>query len=289
MVELTESPIGYDYVAISLTQSRINKGLLAIPVSLIENFPREKTKVHVFFDDTDFPIERNFTPYESSSRECRIGGMREFYAKKNIKGGDEIVIQFLGENHYRILSEKKFKSLVNKYQNEFDASENEHKAEEKIKALAIITNTDEKTVTTSEFLRLSKKTIEPRRYRGQRTARGKEIVPYSLRQLLAEVYKGKCQLTDFTFLMKNGKPYFEIHHIRADSGHHLKNLLVVSPNVHAQFEYSIVDERFDGEGWLRRVRFNEQEFAVKQFIDNLKIKFSKEVHLLNEPTHMLKK
>jgi hypothetical protein len=282
MVELIESAIDYDYVTIGLMQSRINKGLLAIPVSLTDNFPKKKTKVHVFFDDSDFPVERNFTPYESSSRECRIGGMREFYEKNNIKEGDEIVIQFLGENRYRISPEHKFKLFVNKYQNEFDTSESEQKAEEKIKSLAIITNTDKKTVMASEFLRLSRKAIRQRRYREQRSGRGKETVPYSVRQLLGDVYEGKCQLTDFAFLMKNGKPYFEIHHIRPDSGHHLKNLVVVSPNVHAQFEYANVEERFDEECWLRKVKFNEREFSVKQFIDNIKITFSKEVHLLKE-------
>jgi hypothetical protein len=281
MVELIESAVDYNYVTISLTQSRINKGLLAVPVSLTEKFPKRKTKVHVFFDDSDFQVERNFTPYDSSSRECRIGGMREFYKKNNIKEGDEIVIQFLGENRYRILSEHKFKLLVNKYQNEFDASENEQKAEEKIKSLAIITNTDKKTVMASEFLRLSRKAIRPRRYREQRSGRDKETVPHSVRQLLGEVYGGRCQLTDFTFVMKNGKPYFEVHHIRPDSGHHLKNLLIVSPNVHAQFEYANVEEYFDEQSWLRRVKFTEREFAVKQFIDKIKIKFSKEVHVLN--------
>lgn len=282
MVELIESTIDYDYVTIGLTQSRINKGLLAIPVSLTENFPKKKTKVHVFFDDSGFPVERNFTPYESSSRECRIGGMREFYEKNNMKEGDEIVIQLLDENRYRILSEHKFKLVVNEYQNEFDTSESEQKAEEKIKSLAIITNTAKKTVIASEFLRLSRKAIEPRKYREQRSERGKEIVSHSIRELLADIYEGKCQLTEFTFLMKNGKPHFEIHHIRPEYGHHLKNLLVVSPNVHAQFEYANVEERFDEDGWLRKVKFNEREFTVKQFIDNAKIKFSKAVHLLNE-------
>jgi hypothetical protein len=289
MVEFIESAIDYDYVTISLTQSRIKKGLLSIPVSLIENFPKKKTKVHVFFDDKDFPVERNFTPYESSSRECRIGGMKEFYEKNNMKEGDETVIQFLGENRYRILSEHKFKLLVNKYENEFDASESEQKAEEKIKSLAMFTNTDKKTVIASEFLRLSRGTIEPRKYREQRPARGKESAPHSVRQLLAEVYGGKCQLTDFTFLMKNGKPYFEIHHIRPAFGDHLKNLLVVSPNVHAQFEYANVEERFDEDGWLRTVRFNAREFIVKQCIDNVKIKFSKEIHLLDESNRMWRK
>src|SRR3990167_3404858 len=92
--------------------------------------------------------------------------------------------------------------------------------------------------------------------------------------------KGRCQLTDFGFLMKNREPYFEIHHMRPDYGHHLKNLIVVCPNIHAQFEYANVKEYFDGEGWLRRVKFNSQSYLVRQFIDNVQQKFVKEVHLL---------
>jgi hypothetical protein len=215
--------------------------------------------------------------------------MKEFYEKNSMKEGDEIVIQFLGENRYRILSEHKFKLLVSKYQNEFDASENEQKAEEKIKSLAIITNTDKKTVMGSEFLRLSKKAIGPRKYREQRSGRDKETVSHSVRQLLSEVYEGRCQLTNFTFLMKNCKPYFEIHHIRPAFGDHLKNLVVVSPNVHAQFEYTNVEEHFDEDGWLRKVKFDAREFTVKQCIDSIKMKFSKEMHLLNESNQMWRK
>lgn len=187
-MNIVESTIPYNYVTIKLTQSRINKGLLAIPVSLIDNFPKKRTDVMIYFDEGRAPIKKNFTPYESSSRECRIGGMKDFYDKNN--------------------------------------------------------------------------------------------APPSTRRILADIYKGRCQLTDFSFLMKNGEPYFEIHHIMPNYGHHLKNLIVVCPNIHAQFEYAKVEEYFDEEGWLRRIKFNSQSYSVRQFVDNVQLKFAKEVHLL---------
>lgn len=280
-MNIIESAIPYNYVTIKLTQSRINKGLLAIPVSLIDNFPKKKLGVMIYFDESHVPIKKNFTPYGSSSRECRIGGMRDFYDKNKAHHGDEVVINFLGEHRYRILTEHKFKSLVNKYQVELDVSKTDKNVEENIQLISQITNASNAQVATSEFVRLSKSQVEPRKYQKERFTRGKENVPPLIRRILVDIYKGHCQLTDFGFLMKNGEPYFEIHHIRPDYGHHLKNLIVVCPNIHAQFQYANVKEYFDDEGWLRRVRFNSQSFIVKQFIDNARIEFVKEVHIPN--------
>ncbi len=58
----------------------------------------------------------------------------------------------------------------------------------------------------------------------------------------------------------------------------LKNLLVVSPNVHAQFTHAPVRETFDEEGWLREVSFNSENYKVTQAIDNLSKVFFKAVY-----------
>lgn len=59
-----------------MKKSRIEKGLLAIPVSLVHLFPQ--TSGHIFLlDEGGRSIRRSFTAYDSSSKECRIGGMRE--------------------------------------------------------------------------------------------------------------------------------------------------------------------------------------------------------------------
>ena len=105
-----------------------------------------------------------------------------------------------------------------------------------------------------------------------------------MRRILADIYKGRCQLTDFSFIMKNEEPYFEIHHIRPNYGHHLKNLIVVCLNIHAQFEYAYVREYFDEEGWLRSVELNSQKYRVKQFIDNVQKNFTKKIHYITEST-----
>jgi len=39
-----ESKLPFNYKTIRVTQSRINKGLLAIPVSLIDYFPKRKNR-----------------------------------------------------------------------------------------------------------------------------------------------------------------------------------------------------------------------------------------------------
>ena len=98
-MKIIESKIPFNYKTIKVTQSRINKGLLAIPVSLIEYFPENKNKVNIAFGDSLKASPKNFTPYHSSSKECRIGGMDKFYDKFQIKNGDELVIQFLVGNH----------------------------------------------------------------------------------------------------------------------------------------------------------------------------------------------
>lgn len=96
--------------------------------------------------------------------------------------------------------------------------------------------------------------------------------------LLTDIYCGRCQVTGFGFLQKNGEPYFEIHHIRPEFGNHLKNILVVSPNTHAQFSHAFVELYCDKDGWLRGGKFNGKQFRVTQVIDRIPEMYEKEVH-----------
>ncbi|PKL48888.1 MAG: hypothetical protein CVV39_03730 [Planctomycetes bacterium HGW-Planctomycetes-1] len=70
-----KNELGFNYVTVKVAKSRIDKGLLAIPVLLLDRFPQKQKKISIFFDDRAIPILKNFTPYKSSSRECRIGGL----------------------------------------------------------------------------------------------------------------------------------------------------------------------------------------------------------------------
>src|SRR5438874_13762010 len=106
-MQKVKSEIGYSYVTIKITRSRINKGLLAIPVSLLDRFPKEKQKVTIFFDDEEKASINSFSPYNSSSKECRINGLANWFVKNHIQDKDEIVIQFLDEHEgiYRLIME----------------------------------------------------------------------------------------------------------------------------------------------------------------------------------------
>lgn len=276
-MKTTESSLPYNYKTITVTQSRIDKGLLAIPVSLIESFPKMKTTVYVSMGGSE-PLPRKFTPYTSSSRECRIGGMRSFYEKSRLKDGDEVVLQFLDNDSYRIFTEEQFEHLIRKAEDKFDEAESETEVEDNLTKISKITNTKPEETLWSEFYRLSKTEIGERKQKIGGLVKIKEGVSPSIRKLLTEIYRGKCQISGFGFLMKNGNPYFETHHIKPGLGEHLKNVLVVSPNVHAQFTHAIVQEYFDSDSWLRRVKFNNQEFFVNHIIDKMPKKFKKEIH-----------
>lgn len=277
-MQKTASKIPFNYKTIKITQSRLNKGLLAIPVSLIDYFPKQKGKIHIAIGVGDRINAKTFTPYTSSSRECRIGGMRDFYEKFNLKDGDEIVVQVLDTNKYRILTEKQFETIIRGIEKEFDESENEDVASTKLAAISKIVNITPKETLWSEYSRLTTMEVKERRQKIVTAREIRESAPSSIRKLLIEIYDGKCQITSFGFLMKNGKPYFEIHHIKPELGNHIKNILVVSPNIHAQFTYAFVEENFDNDGWLRRVKFNDKNFAVNHIIDKIPKKFEKEVH-----------
>lgn len=277
-MELVKSNVVYNYKTIKITQSRLNKGLLAIPVSLTELFPQNKTKIHIFFGKSKNHIEKNFTPYSSSSRECRIGGMKDFFEKNKIKNGDELVIQALDKDVFRIMTENQFQHSVKIIEQAMVSENDETIINSKFKELSLITNSSLLEVSLNEFKRLSENKSKARKYVKPRINRPKESAPNHLRILLTKLYNGKCQLSGFGFITKTGIPYFEIHHIKPDIGNHVKNLLVVSPNIHAQFTLAKVQEIFDNEGWLRTVKMNEQEYSVFQIIDNIPSKFYKEIH-----------
>lgn len=277
-MQKTVSKIPFNYKTIKITQSRLNKGLLAIPVSLIKYFPKQQGEIYIATGISDEASIKTFTPYTSSSRECRIGGMHDFYEKFNLKDGDEIVVQILDTNKYRILTEKQFEEMVEGIEKEFDESENEAVASSKLEAISKMANTSSKETLWSEYHRLTNMEIGKRKQKIVRSREAKESAPPSIRKLLTEIYTGKCQITGFGFLMKNRKPYFEIHHIKPDLGNHIKNILAISPNTHAQFTYAFVEEKFDNDGWLRRVKFNNKVFVVNHIIDKIPKMFEKEVH-----------
>jgi hypothetical protein len=275
-----QSALPFNYMTIRVTKSRIAKDLLAIPISLIDHFPKNKTQVYVSFEEDLEEHPLAFTPYTSSSGECRIGGMRKFYQRFQVRDGDELVLQILGDNKYRIFTETKFENSIRNNETTLDNSINDDEAGHGLRKISEITNTDFHETVLSEYFRLSANEFEKRRRSKPSSVSSKASMPANIRKILAEIYGGKCQVTQFGFLMKNGRPYFEVHHIDPELGNHLKNILVVSPNTHALFTYAHVEHYKDEEGWLRRVKFNNEEYRVNHVIDEIPRHFEKTVHSL---------
>jgi hypothetical protein len=274
-----KSDIPLSYITVKVTKSRINKGLLAIPVSLIDLFPKEKSFIFIENDKGVFE-KKTYTPYTSTSRECRIGGMNDFYNRYAIENNDELVIQKIENDRFKILPEKLFKKIIVSSLLNFESSISEIDADRHLEEISVLSNLDRNTVLCNEFIHLSHKEVQAREIKQRKSSKLNESVPLPIRKILLSLYKGKCQISGFTFSMKNGIPYFEIHHINPLNGNHPKNLLVVCPNVHAQFTYARLTQSFDENGWLRSVSFNDKHFSVFQIIDTLQENFKKEIHFM---------
>ncbi len=123
---------------------------------------------------------------------------------------------------------------------------------------------------------MKKLPIEKRTYKKTNVAQKEENVPFVMRKILQACYEGKCQLTDFTFIQRNGNPYFEIHHINENLGNHWE--IVVSPNIHAQFTYRDHTNFFDNQGRLIRVDFGDQVYEVNQKLNELDKSFKKTIY-----------
>jgi hypothetical protein len=273
------SDIPLSYITVKVTKSRMNKGLLAIPMSLIDLFPKEKSFVFIENDRGVFE-KKTYTPYTSTSRECRIGGMNDFYNRHAIENNDELVIQKIENNRFKLLPEKLFKKNIVSSLLNFENSNNEIDADHHLKEISKLSNLDRNTILCNEFIHLAHKEIQARETEQRKSSKLKESVSLPIRKILLSLYKGKCQISGFTFLMKTGIPYFEIHHINPSNGNHPKNLLVVCPNIHAQFTYARLTQSFDENGWLRSVSFNDKYFSVFQIIDALQEDFKKEIHFI---------
>jgi ribosomal protein L17 len=263
-----ESKINYSYATIKVTQSRINKGLIAIPVSLARWFPDHRTNIQIFLNESAVLHTKNYSPYTGSTRECRIGGMAEWYKENNLKEGDEIVVQLIDKKHfiYRLVPEQKFLLKTQELQNSLDKAKDENEASEKIISLAKWADLDKKKVVLNEYHRLIKAVpAKERLYINKSLNKAKENVPPNTRVLLVELYQGHCQVCDFWFLKKDNRPYFEIHHINSAQGHHPMNLIVVCGNCHNQFEFANVRNEFT-DGWLTAVSFNDKEHSINQIL-----------------------
>ena len=279
----TKSEINYNYQTIKISQSRINRGLIALPRSLTRWFPDHNTTIRVYLGDSPIPEVKNYTSYTGSTNESRIGGMADWFNANNIRDGDEIVIQLIDEQEriYRLIAENDFIIKTKELQDGFDNSQAEDEALEGVVQLANWTELDNSKVSLNEYRRLVETMpVRKRGYVSRQSNQTRERAPHNLRVLLGELYQGHCQVCDFTFLKTDDKPYFEIHHIDPEEGHQPQNLMVVCANCHRQFQFANVDHTFNNEGWLIKVNFNQSFYDINQVLLNSEIEiFMKQTHI----------
>jgi len=262
-----ESRINYSYSTVKITRSRIEKGLIAIPMSLAKWFPKYNTNIKVYLDDSDVLHQKNYSSYKSATRECRIGGMAEWFKRNKIKSGDEIAIQLIDKESftYRLIPERIFVKKTEELQKNLDTAGDEIEALDEITRLSNWTALDKQRVMLKEYHRIvTTMPLKERGYIKQRSRQARESVPSNIRVMLGDIYRGHCQVCDFWFLKKDGKPYFETHHIDPLKANHPKNLVLVCANCHRQFEYANVIHKFNKQDWLIRVSFNRRRYAVNQ-------------------------
>jgi 5-methylcytosine-specific restriction endonuclease McrA len=274
-VKLFTSGIGYAYATVRITQSRLEKGLIAIPRGLSRLFPSKSGYINLYLDDSNVLLPRTFSSYDSTTRECRIGGMRDWFERRRVKTGDEIVIQVIDKDDavYRITLEKHFVVNTQKLQRKFDSSKQEDEANTALDNLLTWANAEPHVGPLTELSRLTQTMNKSERKTVPISERrAKETVPAHLRVLYERIYNGHCQLCDFWFLKRDKSPYFEIHHIDPLLGHHPQNLVVVCGNCHNQFEHTETSLKFDKVGWLRFVRFNDRNYEVYQALIVAKLK-----------------
>lgn len=269
----SQSQVSHSYSTIRMTQSRIDKGLIAVPMFLAKQFPEKNAEIQIYLSNSPISQVKHYSSYNSSTRECRIGGMRDWFRQNNISNGDEIVVQIInGEKFiYRLIPERDFILKTKELQQSFDVSKDESGAARQISTLSQWVHAGHEETVFSEYRRLFEDRISRnRQYTRLESKQIRETVPVNIKTLLREIYKGHCQVCDFWFLKKNEYPYFEIHHLNPLVDHHPKNLVVVCGNCHNQFEYAKVSQNFSNEGWLVDVSFNSRKHIVRQAVFFLK-------------------
>lgn len=277
------SDINYNYETVKITQSRIDKGLLAIPRSIVDWFPLHNRKIKILLDNSDEITIKNYSSFSSTTNESRIGGLKEWINKNKFRDGDEIVIQVIDKAKYiyRLTPESQFIRQVKEFQNDFDNSENESDAFHTMTSLSKLVDLEDQEIAIHEYFRIVKTSnIERRKYISRKSDQAKESVPISLRLILGKIYKGICQVCGFHFMKRDHTPYFEIHHLDALKGNHPKNLLLVCANCHRQFEFAHVTPTFNEQRWLIQVVFNNNQFEINQIIKKVKPEsYFKKIHI----------
>lgn len=249
------------------TESRLSKGLLAIPRKFTSAFPTTKEKIFVVFDDGSKVEPKIYVPYDPKIKECRIFGLSRWFSRRKIVAGDAITItlQDQAKGVYRIALDRFVKERQAKEaRRKLYTTESQEAAAEYLRRLANSKKQKLQATAFNEIALLAQKPVLVRKRSMVLQTGRAEAVPVALRVILEAVHQGKCQICSFTFTKRDGGPYFEIHHLEANKGHHPTNVLVICPNCHAQFENATVTEMERIMGWLVRLRINGKRRRVRQ-------------------------
>ncbi len=254
--------------AIRASASRLNKGLLAIPRRFGEWFPKEKCQIDVFFDDEGKTRTLTFHPYDPVVKESRIFGLASWFSRRGVQEGDliSITVEDLDRRTYRIALDRYIREREEQQaRRKLRIASDDSEAVQGLNTISRLTGRRTHEVAREELLRILHESQAQRRPRVQQSSGARhEGVPPGIRILLRELHDGKCQLCSFTFEKRSGEPYFEVHHLDPEVGHHPTNLLVVCPNCHAQFEHATVtDFKWIG-NWLIGVTINGKRVHVRQ-------------------------
>lgn len=254
--------------SIRATASRVAKGLLAIPRKLEKEFPDAKCSIEVIFDDAERAETKLYQPYDLKVKECRIYGLGPWFQRRGVVSGDVISVKVEDRQRgiYRIVLDRYVREKqTTEARGRLHAAKTAEVAAEELRSLAKISRKKTSAVAHEELLQIAREL--PSQYRRRVSVPAsprREGVPEGIRALLEVVHAGKCQLCSFTFLKRDGSPYFETHHLDPERGHHPANLLVVCPNCHAQFEHSEVCDFEFTSGWLVTVRIAGKRRVVRQ-------------------------
>jgi HNH endonuclease len=274
----SRSPKHYDNVSnmsadkqrftIRASGSRLRKGLLAIPQKFKGWFPNEKCQIQVVFDDGEEAEGLTFRPYDRIEKEIRIFGLGHWFSDRNVREGDliSITVEDWGRRLYRIVLDRYVREREEqKARQKLKAARTDAEAVQELSALSRLTRKRPRDVAQTELLRIAQESSRrPRPRITHAWAERHEEVPSGIRVLLRELHDGKWQLCSFTFQKQNGEPYFEIHHLDPEVGHHPSNLLVLCPNCHAQIEHASVTDFQWAAIWLVGVTINGKQLSVRQ-------------------------
>jgi hypothetical protein len=253
---------------IHVSASRLGKGLLAIPQKFKDWFPSEKGQIQVVFDDEEKARALTFHPYDLVVKENRIFGLSRWFSKRRVGEGDLISITLEDQDKrlYRIALDRFVRERKEQESRQkLEVARTDSEAEQELSTLSRLTRKRPRQLAREELLRIAQESLRqprPRVLPGAADRHGG--VPPGIRVLLRELYDGKCQLCSFTFEKRNGDPYFEIHHLDPEVGHHPSNLLVVCPNCHAQFEHATITNFEWAGNWLVGATINGKRTAVRQ-------------------------